>query len=479
MRHPPTLSATTRALLWSLALALLLGAAHAAPPAAGTPPTQDPAESEEIVATDAPVSIGQGPTDAQIAQRLAEVLDATERFTDLSVSVRNGVVSLHGVATSESMRTLAGDLTQRTEGVVAVVNNITLKPEPVLTLAPARREVDALIRDVVRALPLLVVGLVIFILTMLLAGVISRTLTSVLGRATDSDLLRNVLQKAIFLIVLVLGIYLALRVTGLTRVALAVVSGTGLLGLALGFAFRDIAENFLASLLLSIQRPFRLGDVVEVDGHKGVVRKVTSRGTLLIDFDGNHIQIANATVYKNTIKNFTANPRVRITFDVGIGYDDKIASAQDIIHCVLEDHPAVLNDPEPLVLIENLGASTVLLRTYFWIDSTRHSSVKIKSSAIRLTLRALTSAGVSMPDEAREVIFPQGVPVITASGPSPRPTPAPTPPGPADADADDVAVEAEGDLSSETDDLNRQAETSRDPDQGENVLTDKPDAPVG
>ncbi len=474
MRHPSPASARTWTLFWTLAGALLLGLAHAAPPATDTPPTKNPDAPDEIVATDAPVSIGQGPTDAQIGARLAEVLEATERFTDLSVSVRNGVVSLHGVANTEPMRKLAGDLAQRTDGVVAVVNNISLRPEPVFTLAPARREVDALMRDAVRALPLLVVGLLIFIGAMLFAGVISRTATRVLGRTTDSELLRNVLQKAIFLIVLVLGVYLALRVTGLTRVALAVVSGTGLLGLALGFAFRDIAENFLASLLLSIQRPFRLGDVVEVDGHTGVVRKVTSRGTLLIDFDGNHIQISNATVYKNTIKNFTANPRVRITFDVGIGYDDQISAAQQIIHRVLEEHPAVLNDPEPLVLIEKLGASTVLLRTYFWIDSKTHSMLKIKSSAIRLTLRALTSAGVSMPDEAREVIFPQGVPLLNAAGEAPRPAPSPATPEPAD--ADDVAVEAEGDLSSETDDLNRQAETSRDPDQGENVLTGEPDA---
>lgn len=445
-------------------------AAHAPP----TPPPKDAEPQREVVAAEAPVTVQRGPSDARIAERLLQVLEATDRFTDPSVSVRNGVVSLHGEARTPAMRDLAESLAQRTEGVVAVVNNMTVRAEPVFTLAPARRELDILIRDVIRATPLFVVALFIFTLAVLFAGLIARVVTRLLGRATDSELLRNVLHKAVFLIVLVLGAYLALRVTGLTRVAIAVISGTGLLGLALGFAFRDIAENFLASLLLSIQRPFRLGDVIEVDGHKGVVRKVTARGTLLIDFDGNHIQIANATVYKNTIKNFTANPRVRITFEVGIGYDDKIAGAQEIILRVLEEHPAVLDDPEPLVLVEKLGASTVQLRTYFWIDSTRHSSVKIKSSAIRLTLRALTSAGVSMPDEAREVIFPQGVPVLTAQAPSSPP--APTTPPPDHEDADMVAVEAEGDLSSETDDLNRQAETSRDPDRGENVLNEEPDA---
>ncbi|MFI4896729.1 MAG: mechanosensitive ion channel domain-containing protein [Phycisphaerales bacterium JB059] len=454
-----------------LALLLAPALAHASPPA--PPTTDEPDEQQEVVAAEAPVTVRSAPSDGSIAERLVQVLEATDRFTQPSVSVRNGVVSLHGEANSEAMRDLAESLAQRTEGVVAVVNNMTVKTEPVFTLAPARRELDILIRDVIRATPLFVVALLIFTLALLFAGVIARLATRVLGRATDSELLRNVLHKAVFLLVLVLGAYLALRVTGLTRVAIAVISGTGLLGLALGFAFRDIAENFLASLLLSIQRPFRLGDVIEVDGHLGVVRKVTARGTLLIDFDGNHIQIANATVYKNTIKNFTANPRVRINFAVGIGYDDEIARAQDVIHAVLENHPAVLDDPEPLVLVESLGASSVTLRTYFWIDGAKHSMLKMKSSAIRMTLRALTDAGVSMPDEAREVIFPQGVPVAMGAT-----SDAPAPPSAPDAPklAEEVVVEAEGDLSSETDDLNRQAESSRDPDEGDNVLADQPGA---
>ncbi|MEC9372522.1 MAG: mechanosensitive ion channel domain-containing protein, partial [Planctomycetota bacterium] len=237
---------------------------------------------------------------------------------------------------------------------------------------------------------------------------------------------------------------------------------------------RDIAENFLASLLLSIQRPFRLGDLIEVDGHLGIVRKVTSRGTLLIDFDGNHIQIANSTVYKNTIKNYTANPLVRINFMVGIGYDDTISHAQQIIRGVLDAHPSVLSDPEPLVLVEQAGASTINLRVYAWIDGARHSMLKMKSSLIRLVVNALADAGVSMPDEAREVIFPKGVPITQAEAPPPRPkrepdvAPSPARDGPVRDEA--VAVEAEGDLTSEAPELERQANRARDPEKGANVL---------
>src|SRR5690606_3279323 len=124
--------------------------------------------------------------------------------------------------------------------------------------------------------------------------------------------------------VLLIGIYLVLRITGLTKIAATVVGGTGLIGLILGFAFRDIVENFLASVLISIQRPFRLGETIQVLNFTGVVQAVTTRGTVLMTLEGNHVQIPNTTIYKEAIVNLSANPNIRMDFMVGIGYDASI-----------------------------------------------------------------------------------------------------------------------------------------------------------
>ena len=251
------------------------------------------------------------------------------------------------------------------------------------TPAPAQKELRSLGRESVRLLPLLLIAAVLLTLTVLAAGAVSGFLARPLYRFTDSELVRSVLRKLVYAVVLLLGLYLFLRITGLTRIALGLISGTGILGLVVGFAFRDIAENFLASLLISVQKPFRLGDVIGVDGHTGVVQAVTTRGTVLVDFEGNHIQIANSTVYKNTIKNFTANPKVRAEFAVGIGYDAGITAAQDTILGVLREHPAVLGDPEPTVLVEALGSSTINLRVYFWVNGARLDKLKVLSAAMR------------------------------------------------------------------------------------------------
>lgn len=444
------------------------------------PPAED--ASSDVVASEQAVDVDDRVDDGRIVDRLQGVLEATERFTSISVEVREGVVFLKGSAGLEASRVLAGDIARRTEGVVAVVNNITIEPAPIWTLEPAQRELENLWRQMIATAPLVVVGLVVLVLSFLAAGLAQRVVTPLVGRGTDSELLRGVLRKVAYVLVLLVGVYIALRISGLTRVALTVVSGTGIIGLVLGFAFRDIAENFLASLLLSVQRPFRLGDVIEVDGHTGVVRKVTGRGTLLIDFDGNHIQISNSTVYKSTIRNFTANPKQRLGFTLGIGYEDDIAHAQSVLMAMLKAHPAVLDEPEPLVLVENLGASTVNLRVFYWIDGTQMSVLKVGSAAMRLAKAALEDAGVSMPDEAREVIFPKGVPVHMMEGANaPRAAGAPRAPGsaesaapkPPSAESLALATAAEGDLGSETVELEKQAAEARDPEEGKNVIGDE------
>ena len=127
--------------------------------------------------------------------------------------------------------------------------------------------------------------------------------------------------------------------------------------------------------------------------------------------DGNLVQIPNSHIYKSTILNFTANPDRRISFDLGIGYDDPVSEAQAIVLERVKEHVATLNDPPPKVLIENLGASTVNLRIFFWVDGSKTESSSVRSSVMRIAKQALQKRGISMPDEAREVIFPNGVPV--------------------------------------------------------------------
>jgi small-conductance mechanosensitive channel len=185
--------------------------------------------------------------------------------------------------------------------------------------------------------------------------------------------------------------------------------------------------------------------------------------------------VPNATIYKSTIVNLSANPRIRCDFVVGIGYDDSVSRAQKVGRELMRSHPAVLDDPEPMVLAESLGSSTVNLHFYFWIDVQRFSKLKVRSAIIRRTKRAFIEAGISMPDESREIVFPQGVPVQITPASGNETVTAPPVKKPHSTPEENAAdgeteTEAEAGLESEVAEIEEQARSSPLPEEGASLL---------
>lgn len=411
-----------RLLLRLLLLGALWGAltstAVAQEPAGEASAPQQPPDSstEEISPAPAKVDVNPVARDDEIRKRLQGVLDATEWFTDPQVRVEEGVVFLNGRVESADLKQWAGDLARNTQDVVAVTNRMDVPEPAVWDFRPAWNGLLVLRRDFVRSLPFLAFGLFILALSVGTGMLATRGARVFLRGRIQANLLRNVIARGAGVVVFLFGLYIVLRVSGLTQLALTVVGGTGLIGLAVGIAFRDISENFLASIFLSMQRPFEMGDLVELTGVTGYVQQLNVRTTILMTLDGNLVQIPNAAVYKSNLHNFTTNPNRREEFAVGIGYDDSINEAQEIARKVLADHPAVLDDPEPSVLVDSLGTSTINLRVYFWLNGCEHSWLKVRSSVIRLVKLAFQKGGITMPDEAREVVFPNGISVNVLDG---------------------------------------------------------------
>lgn len=439
-------------------------------------PVPDETGAEEDGHSPAPARVDVRPAarDDEIGQRIQRVLIATEWFTDPQVRVQEGVVFLGGVAESEELREWASELARNTQDVVAVANRMQVSKGSVWDFEPAFQGLTELWRDFIRALPLVVFGLIILSLSAVVSMLATRGARSMLGPRIQARLLRNVIARAIGVVTFLIGAYIVLRLSGLTQLALTLVGGTGLLGLIIGIAFRDITENFLASIFLSMQRPFSTGDLVEIDGITGYVQQLNVRTTVLMTLNGNLVEIPNSTVYKANLRNFTINCNRREEFSIGIGYDDSIIDAQEIARRVLADHPAILNDPEPAVLVDSLGQATVNLRIYFWLNGGEHSWLKVRSSVIRLVKRAFQKEGISMPDESREVVFPKGVPVTVIereSGQQSDPRQADgDSAGPSREERDDVSTEAEAGLYSEAVVIEEQARQAGPVNEGENLL---------
>ncbi|SJN18080.1 Potassium efflux system KefA protein / Small-conductance mechanosensitive channel [Pseudoalteromonas sp. JB197] len=352
--------------------------------------------------------------------------------------------------------------------IITAVNAAPATPSikaDVLSWAFLQEQSTQFLHVVVQTLPTLFLGIIIVVISYILARPLSRLLIKPIEYLTDSALIHLVIRRSISILILLLGIYLFLRLAGLTQFAVAIMSGTGLIGLILGFAFRDIAENFIASLLLSIQRPFKIDDVIEVEGRLGIVKKVTARATTLVDYDGNHIQIPNATVYKNIIKNLTANPKMRGKVEIGIGYDNDIRSAQTLALTIANQQNAVLTDPPAQVLIKNLGSSTINFTLFFWVNSEQFSTAKVASQLMRELVNEFTSHNISMPDDARERIILSD-PNLEAVTPEKSEPIAPT----KKVSETQTQTKNLDDVSSDTDEIREQADQSRDPEQGKNII---------
>lgn len=434
-----------------------LGPAHARdiPPAA---PQQD-------------VKVVPEASDAKIEERLQRILKSTGWFEATRVSVHDGVVFLDGTTQTQEHRAWAGTLAESTQGTVAVVNRIEANADVGSTFARAGEEFTSFYKLMVRTWPLVALAALILLATWLLARLVAKVVRRLFAGRITSPLLLSVVARLFAVPVFLLGVYFVLQFSGLTRLAITVLGGTGLIGIIIGFGLRDIAENFLASILLSVRNPFHSGDLIDVGGHTGVVQNLNVRTTILLTLDGNQVQIPNAIVYKSIIKNYSSIPSRRAEFAVGIGYEASAAKAQVLIAAVLQEHPAVLETPEPLVLVEELGPETVILRIYYWFDSTAYSPNKINSALLRQTKSALLKGGIELPNSAREIIFPKGVPVIQVTSSADASGQIET--GAAATRATDEMSDttpSEGNLSNETVEMQEQQSEGNLPEAQENLL---------
>ena len=447
------------------------------------PKRQPTPDSDDLAAAPARLEVQPVARDDEIRRRLQSVLDSTGWFIEPLVRVEQGVVFLSGFAETEELRRWAGDLARNTQDVAAVANAIEVIEPSLWDFSAASTGLARLWRDLIRSIPFVVFGLFIMVLSAITGVFVTRIARRLLIPRVQARLLRSLIARAAGIFVFLIGTLIILRIAGLTQLALTIVGGTGLIGLAVGIAFRDITENYLASIFLSMQQPFETGDLVEIAGVTGLVQQLNVRATVLMTFEGNLVQVPNAAVYKSNILNFTANPNRRESFAIGIGYDDSIERAQEIARTVLADHPAILNDPEPWVLVDALGAATVNLRIYFWINGHEHSIFKVRSSVIRLVKRAYQNNGISMPDEAREVVFPQGVPVTMLQAPQPdaqdadQTSPPDTPQHPSSEEPEQISTPAEAGFASDADALEAQARLAKPLDQHANLLQPQPPDP--
>ncbi len=336
-------------------------------------------------------------SDSLLQARLHNIFGQIEAFREIGVRVQSGVVRLDGTVLQPQAADRAEALARQLEGVLYVVNDVEAETDVETRVAPALEKIQSYSERLVSYLPLAGVALLVVVLFALLSRLIGRWEDPPRGlriRPLVWQLMRRVVQGVVAFV----GLLLAFDILGVTSLVGAVLGTAGVAGLAVGFAFQDIIENYLAGVLLSIQQPFNVNDVVQVDAHQGRVIRLTARELVLLTKEGNHIRLPNAMVFKSVMTNYTRNPRRLFSFEVGIGVEEDLVEVAQIGVDTLAAMKGVLDDPAPFVRVEALGDSSVVVRFNGWVNQETTDFFKVSSEAIRLVKTALDEAEVDMPE---------------------------------------------------------------------------------
>ncbi|WP_417593176.1 mechanosensitive ion channel family protein [Owenweeksia hongkongensis] len=260
--------------------------------------------------------------------------------------------------------------------------------------------------------PKLILGLIILVLAIMISRWLSSLFQNRLSKRLDDQLLSLFLTKILRMALIILSVLLAFNVMGFTGVAAGLLAGAGVGALVIGFAFQDIGANFIAGVILAFNRPFSIGDTIEIAGVMGKVLSLNLRTTHVKTFDGKDVFIPNNTIVKEELVNYTKDGFIRLSFIVGIDYEDSVEKAVETIIAATLEHKQVLQyeGKKPMVIIKDLGVSTVNLEVRFWVETFdyKDGTGAIRSHVIASVLKNLTSSGVGLPADIVELKYYKG-----------------------------------------------------------------------
>lgn len=372
--------------------------------------------------------------DAKILKRAQGIFSQIEALNGVAVTVVEGVITLGGEVANEADAETAIQLARRIEGAVTVQDSINRTLDVSDNIAPLMTQIQDFGQQALRAAPLIAVALVLFLLIAWLGHKFAQW-RGFWQKVTPNPFLAELVSQAFRLVVIIVALVTALNLIGASSLTAAILGSAGILGIAIGFAVRDTLENYISSVMLSLRQPFRANERVVIGNHEGVVVRLTSRATILMTLDGNHLRIPNSDVFKATILNYTRNPERRFEFELGVDAEDDPLAAISVGINAMKTLDFILSDPKPFAIVKTVGDSNIVLSFYGWINQSVTDFGKARSLAIRAAKDAIEQEGFTLPEPIYRLRFDGRTPLplpsdglsITSSNADEAPTDSPEP----------------------------------------------------
>lgn len=255
-------------------------------------------------------------------------------------------------------------------------------------------------------LPNFLVAIVVLVFFALLGKIAKKTCRKLLYKVSANKAVNNLMQTLIYISVLMTGIFISLGILNLEKTVTSLLAGAGVIGLALGFAFQEIASNFFSGILIAFKKPYKIGDIVEAKDYRGTVKAIDLRTTSIQTFDGIEVIMPNKYMFTEPISNFTSTSDRRVDLDVGVSYADDLRLVRDIALKALEDVEGRVDSKEIEFFYKEFGNSSINFQVRVWVDYPGNMNfLKSKHDAIMKLKEAFDENEITIPFPIRTLDF--------------------------------------------------------------------------
>lgn len=273
-------------------------------------------------------------------------------------------------------------------------------------LDPITKKLNSWLESSLEMLPNLAVAIIVLILFVLVARLVHKLVLRILKTTYKNSELSSIIAKIIKIVVIVLGLMFALSLLHLDKTVSSVLAGAGVIGIALSFAFQDIAANFVSGLIMAAKRPFEIGDIIEVEGKMGTVLSIHLRTTEIMTPDGNEVLIPNRFIFENAFTNYFKTKSRRVDLAVGVSYAENLEEVQEIAIKAISSLRNLSPDHKVEAMFTEFGDSSINLMVYYWIPyDTNMEYLRGISDGVIAIKKAFDKNGISIPFPIRTLDF--------------------------------------------------------------------------
>ena len=260
--------------------------------------------------------------------------------------------------------------------------------------------------SLIKVIPNMVMATLVMVLFIALAKISKKIIAKALNRTRYNQAIKDLALSISYLAIITFGCFISLEILNLEKTVTSLLAGAGVIGLALGFAFQEIASNFVSGIFIAFRKPYQIGDIVKINDHQGEITKIQMRTTSLTTFDGLEVIIPNKTMFTETFINYTTTPKRRVDLSVGVSYGDDLEKVEEITINALQDVPNRINNKDVEFYYEEFDSSSINFVARVWIHYPGNQSfLMARHEMVKRIKKAFDKSNITIPFPIRTMDF--------------------------------------------------------------------------